>query len=153
MICSRLLATLLLSAAAANASAADWRYSIGIHDFAVPDINSDTYGINGGVWVDKQTDGGRHVYGSAVLYLDYDQDDNDPSRYPIWWAIHLGTDGDFWKGERTRLGWNADLNTRMSSTNGCFVNDERVTKQRLQDGDVVRIGDRSFRFACNHPGS
>jgi len=41
----------------------------------------------------------------------------------------------------------------MSSTNGCFVNDERVTKQRLQDGDVVRIGDRSFRFACNHPGS
>jgi hypothetical protein len=36
----------------------------------------------------------------------------------------------------------------MSSTNGCFVNDERVTKQRLRDGDVVRIGDRSFRFAC-----
>jgi hypothetical protein len=41
----------------------------------------------------------------------------------------------------------------VSSTNGCFVNDERVTKQRLQDGDLVRIGDRSFRFACNHPGS
>jgi len=115
MICSRLLATLLLTAAAASAAAADWRYSVGVHDFAVPDINSDTYGINGGVSVDKQTDGGRHVYGSAVLYVDYDQDDNDPSRYPIWWAIHLGTDGDFWKGERTRLGWNADLNTRMNT--------------------------------------
>jgi hypothetical protein len=108
MICSRLLATLLLSAAAANASAADWRYSIGIHDFAVPDINSDTYGINGGVWVDKQTDGGRHVYGSAVLYLDYDQDDNDPSRYPIcgqstWapMAISGKASARVWAGTRT----------------------------------------------------
>jgi pSer/pThr/pTyr-binding forkhead associated (FHA) protein len=36
----------------------------------------------------------------------------------------------------------------MSSTNGCFVNDEPVTKHRLRDGDLVRIGDRSFRFAC-----
>jgi len=33
-----------------------------------------------------------------------------------------------------------------SSTNGCFVNDVRVTRQRLRDGDLVRIGDRSFRF-------
>lgn len=33
-----------------------------------------------------------------------------------------------------------------SSTNGCFVNDQRVTRQRLRDGDLVRIGDRSFRF-------
>src|SRR5262245_9999233 len=102
MIRSRALAALLLSATAASATATDWRYSIGIHDFAVPDINSDTYGINGSVSVDKQTDGGRHVYGSAVLYVDYDQDDNDPSRYPIWWQVHLGTDGDFWKGGRAR---------------------------------------------------
>lgn len=36
----------------------------------------------------------------------------------------------------------------VSSTNGCFVNDERVTKQRLRNGDLVRIGDRSFRFVC-----
>jgi FOG: FHA domain len=33
-----------------------------------------------------------------------------------------------------------------SSTNGCFINDVRVTRQRLRDGDLVRIGDRSFRF-------
>ncbi len=33
-----------------------------------------------------------------------------------------------------------------SSTNGCFVNDQRVMRQRLRDGDLVRIGDRSFRF-------
>ncbi|HJY41183.1 MAG TPA: FHA domain-containing protein, partial [Steroidobacteraceae bacterium] len=30
-----------------------------------------------------------------------------------------------------------------SSTNGCFINDVRVTRQRLRDGDLVRIGDRS----------
>jgi hypothetical protein len=37
----------------------------------------------------------------------------------------------------------------VSSTNGCFVNDEPVKKQLLRDGDLVRIGDRSFRFACS----
>jgi pSer/pThr/pTyr-binding forkhead associated (FHA) protein len=39
----------------------------------------------------------------------------------------------------------------VSSTNGCFVNDEPVKKQRLRDGDLVRIGDRSFRFVCGMP--
>lgn len=36
----------------------------------------------------------------------------------------------------------------VSSTNGCYVNDEKVKKHRLRDGDLIRIGDRSFRFAC-----
>lgn len=36
-----------------------------------------------------------------------------------------------------------------SSTNGCFVNDVRVKRHRLRDGDLVRIGDQSFRFASN----
>lgn len=34
----------------------------------------------------------------------------------------------------------------VSSTNGCYVNDQRVKRQRLRDGDLVRIGDRSFRL-------
>jgi hypothetical protein len=40
-----------------------------------------------------------------------------------------------------------------SSTNGCFVNDVRVTRQRLRDGDLVRIGDRSFRFELSLTGA
>jgi hypothetical protein len=36
-----------------------------------------------------------------------------------------------------------------SSTNGCFVNDVRVKRHRLRDGDLVRIGDCSFRFALS----
>jgi pSer/pThr/pTyr-binding forkhead associated (FHA) protein len=35
----------------------------------------------------------------------------------------------------------------MQSANGCFVNDERVKRHKLREGDVLRIGDRSFRFA------
>ena len=36
----------------------------------------------------------------------------------------------------------------MSSSNGCFVNDEPVKKQQLRNGDVLRIGDHSYRFTC-----
>jgi FHA domain len=37
----------------------------------------------------------------------------------------------------------------MDSANGCFVNDTPVKKHKLRDGDVLRIGDRSYRFANN----
>jgi ABC transport system ATP-binding/permease protein len=38
----------------------------------------------------------------------------------------------------------------MDSANGCFVNDQPVKKHKLRHGDVLRIGDRSYRFA-NEP--
>ena len=34
----------------------------------------------------------------------------------------------------------------MNSANGCFVNDEPIKRQKLCDGDRVRIGDRYFHF-------
>lgn len=34
----------------------------------------------------------------------------------------------------------------MDSANGCFVNDARVKRHRLRDQDVLRIGDRFYRF-------
>lgn len=34
----------------------------------------------------------------------------------------------------------------MNSTNGTFVNNERIVKAKLNDGDVVTIGQTSFRF-------
>jgi hypothetical protein len=37
----------------------------------------------------------------------------------------------------------------MQSANGCFVNDEPVKRHKLREGDVLRIGDRSFRFASD----
>src|SRR5690242_18527458 len=108
MTASRVCAALLLAAAATASEAADWRYSVGIHDFAVPDVDSDTYGVNVGASVDDHTESGRHIFGSLVMHLDHDQDHLDPDHIPIWWEAHAGTDGQFWQGASTRLGWTAD---------------------------------------------
>jgi hypothetical protein len=34
----------------------------------------------------------------------------------------------------------------MGSANGCFVNDEPFKRHKLREGDVLRIGDRSYRY-------
>jgi len=41
----------------------------------------------------------------------------------------------------------------MGSANGCFVNDEPVKRHKLHEGDVLRIGDRSFRFVNDSASS
>ena len=89
---------------------------MGLHDLAVPDVSSDTFGIDGGVSVDKQTDAGRHYFGSFDLLVDRDQDHLDPDHIPIWWMLHLGSDGKLWQfGDEAYVGWTADLNTRMNT--------------------------------------
>ena len=37
----------------------------------------------------------------------------------------------------------------LGSTNGTLLNDDKVTRQSLSDGDVIRIGDIAFRFALD----
>ena len=34
----------------------------------------------------------------------------------------------------------------LSSTNGTYINDERITEQKLSNGDLVRIAWYTFRF-------
>jgi hypothetical protein len=111
----RVFAVLLLAGAAGAGQAAERRYSIGVHDFAVPDVDSHTYGISGSVSVEKQTESGRHLAGSVDLFVDHDKDDLDPDHIPIWWKVHLGTDGDFWHATAMHVGWTADVNTRMNT--------------------------------------
>ena len=41
----------------------------------------------------------------------------------------------------------------MNSANGCFVNDEPIKRQKLRDGDRVRIGDRYFQFVDHVRGT
>ena len=85
---STLAALLLASAASAGVAAeADWRYAIGVHDFAVPDVDSHTYGLNGSVSLDKRTDSGRHLFGSFDLFLDRDKDHLDTDHIPLGWQI------------------------------------------------------------------
>jgi hypothetical protein len=114
-ISTRVFAALLLTGAAATGEAADWRYSVGVHDFNVPDVDSHTYGLNLGISVDRQTAAGRHVFGSADVFVDRDHDDLDPDHIPVWWQVHAGTDGELWKGERTHLGWTAAFDTRVNT--------------------------------------
>ena len=110
-----LLSMLVLAGRTVAAHADEWQYSVGIHDFNVPDVDSHTYGVTGGVWIDKQTKSGRHWIAAAELFADRDKDDLDPDHIPIRWDVHLGTDGDLWRGDRTRIGWTANFDTRMNT--------------------------------------
>jgi hypothetical protein len=114
MTCVRILAVLLL-AIVGVADAADWRYSVGVHDFDVPDAHSHTYGINGSVSVDERTESGRHEFAELVMFLDHDQDDLDPDHIPIWWEAHAGADADLWRGGSTHIGWTANADARANT--------------------------------------
>ena len=91
-------------------------YWIGVQDFIVPDVESHTYGVCAGA-VGRQADRGQAGISSAPLdlFVDRDKDELDPDHIPIRWDVHLGTDGEFWQGARTHLGWTADVNTRMNT--------------------------------------
>jgi pSer/pThr/pTyr-binding forkhead associated (FHA) protein len=39
----------------------------------------------------------------------------------------------------------------LNSTNGVFVNGERVKRQLLKDGDAIGIGEASLRFVMGSP--
>ncbi|MDN3919979.1 hypothetical protein [Roseateles violae] len=115
------LAPLLLAATLAAGPARaeeDWRYSLGLHDFAVRDVDSHTHGLNGSVSVDQRSASGRHLYGSFELFLDRDKDHLDSDHIPLWWQLHLGSDGELWRSQQLRLGWTADLQTRMNTVSG-----------------------------------
>jgi hypothetical protein len=112
---SRAFAALLFASAASGAMAADWRYSVGLHNFTVPDVDSQTYGLNGSVSMDERTESGQHLFGSFSIFVDNDKDHLDPDHIPVWWQLHLGSDGDFWRGDGMRVGWTADIHTRMNT--------------------------------------
>ena len=112
---SRTLAALFVASAANAGAAEDWRYSIGVHDLSVPDVSSNTYGVNGSVSMDMRTDGGQHYFGSLEMFLDHDKDHLDSDHIPLWWQLHLGSDGDFWRAGQMRVGWTANVDTRMNT--------------------------------------
>ena len=112
---ARALAALVFASAASGSAAQDLRYSVGVHEFSVPDVDSHTYGLNASVSMDKRNDSGRHVFGSLEVFLDHDKDHLDNDHIPIWWQVHLGTDGDFWRASRMRIGWTANVDTRMNT--------------------------------------
>jgi len=107
-------ALLLLGSGAAQA--AQWKYSLGIHDMLVSDVDSTTLGVSGHAEVDDLTSAGRHRFASFDVYLDHDEDHLDPDHIPVWWETDLGIDGKFFSGERNMfVGWVVSQETRMNT--------------------------------------
>jgi hypothetical protein len=107
---------LTLAAGAGVGEAADWTYSLGVHDMAVRDVDSTTWGIGGHAEVDQITAADRHRYASFDVYLDHDTDHLDPDHIPVWWETDLGIDGKFWNGSRDMfIGWAVRQDTRMNT--------------------------------------
>ena len=111
----RAFAALLFAPAASAGMAEDWRYSIGVHDFVVPDANSHTYGLNGGGSMDKRTDSGLHLFGSFDIFLDVDRDHLDSDHILLRGEFHFGSDGDWWRSNRMHVGWTADVDTKENT--------------------------------------
>lgn len=112
------VAALFLACAASRGMATDWRYAIGVHDFAVHDVGSHTRGVNASASMDKYTDSGHHLFGSFDFFLEQDKDDLDTDHMPLWWHLQFGTDGDFWRRDRIHVGWTADVENRENTVSG-----------------------------------
>jgi hypothetical protein len=134
------LVSLLLLPSAGSAATVDWRYAMGLHDFIVPDVDSDTFGIEAAVAVDKRTDSGAHYFGSFDLFVDRDQDHLDSDHIPVWWMLHLGTDGRWLPlGTKGYVGWTADVNTRMNTVSSIERQIKALPAIVLgYDGDAVQ---------------
>jgi hypothetical protein len=98
-----------------SAAAIEPEYWAGVQDFAVPDVDSHTYGISARAAIDGRTKAGQHLVGSLDIFFDHDKDHLDNDHIPIRWDVHLGVDQELWQAARMHIGWTADVNTRMNT--------------------------------------
>ena len=109
-------AVLAMTLASGAVEAAQWKYSLGLHDIVVGDVDSSTWGIGGHAEVDDVTEAGKRRYASFDVYLDHDQDHLDPDHIPVWWETNLGVDDELWKGSRNMFfGWVVEFDSRMNT--------------------------------------
>jgi hypothetical protein len=109
-------AALALALASGAAQAAQWKYSLGVQDMVVGDVDSTTLGVGGHAEVDDVTPADRHRYASFDVYWDHDEDHLDPDHIPVWWETNLGVDDEFWMGSRNMFfGWVVEFDSRMNT--------------------------------------
>ncbi len=110
-------AVFALSLATTAASfGAEWRYSYGVHDMVVAEVDSHTLGLNATILVEETTSSGVHLAGVGELFLDHDKDDLDPDHIPVWWRTHLSADGRLWDlTQSLGVSWVADINTKANT--------------------------------------
>ncbi|MCW8327621.1 hypothetical protein MD588_02230 [Photobacterium sp. SDRW27] len=64
--------------------AADWRMTVGGHDFIVEQADSHTFGVGVGFFISHTTDSKILLAGRVNTYFDNDNDELDPDHIPIW---------------------------------------------------------------------
>ncbi|MFC1464448.1 MAG: FHA domain-containing protein [Candidatus Brachytrichaceae bacterium NZ_4S206] len=96
---------------------------------------------------------------SRLMRLRDEETDMDPERhYAIHSAAWIGrdpnclvhADDEFASARHAQVLWRAEdqawwIEDNLSR-NGTFVNDQRVMRSRLKDGDVIRVGRVRFKF-------
>jgi two-component system cell cycle response regulator len=65
-------------------------------------------------------------------------------------AVTLTSDGVSRRHARVQLIFALYFVTDLGSTNGTYVNEQRVSMTQLKDGDQLRIGDAVLKFVTNH---
>jgi two-component system, cell cycle response regulator len=93
----------------------------------------------------------------AVIVLLYPPGPNIGRRYPLNRDQHVigrladvdvPIDADSVSRRHARIVYSAEgwFVEDMNSTNGCYVNDIKVNKRALKDGDILRFGEAIFKF-------
>jgi hypothetical protein len=109
------------------AAASDWGWSLGLHDFVVPDESSHTPGIGAGLFVEHAFPSGMIFNGSFDLFVDYDTDELDPDHIPVWWQTELALKKSFADASpSTKLSWVIDATAKRNTASTLEFNTDAM---------------------------
>lgn len=111
-----LLFIFLLISATPTAHAADWRMTLGGHDFIVEQADSHTFGVGIGVLAAHETGSNILLSGRVSTYFDVDNDELDPDHIPIWFQSDFLASGKLAElSERIAMKWFVGLDDRRNT--------------------------------------
>jgi len=103
-------------------------FNIGVTDFIVPDIapnpiydgsSSHTYGINLGIFIERNLTESIVAGASADFYLEHDEDKLDPDHHPLWYKLQFYSFGPIYKvNKNTDFKWHIDLRLKENTVSG-----------------------------------
>ena len=109
-------ALLVIGLALGPTASAEWQYYLGAHDLSVPDVDSQTFGINVTFYNDHVTDGGIALDTAVDFFLDHDKDHLDPDHIPIWWMVDFEAKKSFFEPTpNVTLDWLLDIDTKANT--------------------------------------
>lgn len=100
-------------------NATDWSMTYGVHDFAVREKSSHTFGADLGILAEKMTDSGTHLNGSFTAFLANDQDELDPDYEPIWYKMDAQAMGELYPlTSHTGFNWLVRFDGTLNTPSG-----------------------------------